>query len=80
MRASYCITESENEGLLFIMKKINDLKADCGPKKAKDLEMINMKLRDLWRKISPTKNTCIPIEMVCIDDVRSFVETQTKKI
>ena len=76
---SYCITESKNAGFVFIMVKISDLKADCGPKKAKDLEMINMKLRDLWKKISPTENTCIPIEMVCIDDVRSFVETQTKK-
>ena len=30
-------------------------------------------------KTSPTDNNCIPIKMVCIDDVRSFMEIQTKK-
>ena len=63
----------------FIVPKLLSIEANCGPKKDQELEMIEMKFRDLGKKISPTENTCNAIEMVCIDDVRSFMETQTKK-
>ena len=76
---SNCLTESENLILLFIVPKLLSLEVDCGPKKNQELEMINMKFRDLAEKIFPTENTCNAIEMVCIDEVRSFMETQTKK-
>ena len=76
---SFCLAESESSAFLIILSGINYLKANCGPKKEKELEMVEMKYTDLGKKIFPTKNTCIPIERVCIEDVRSFMETQTKK-
>ena len=76
---SNCLTEYD-EILLFLMEwKILSLEADCGPKMDQELEMINIKFTDLRKKTSPTENNCIPIKMVCIDDVKSFMEIQTKK-
>ena len=75
---SFCLTESEILELYFLQSKTNAIK-DCGPKKDQELEMIEMKFTDLLKKIFPRENSCIPIERVCIEDVRSFMQTQTKK-
>ena len=76
---SFCLTAFEKFIFWFVVPNLLRLEADCGPKKNQELEMINMKFSDFAKKIYPIKNICNGIEMVCIDDVRSFMETQTKK-
>ena len=64
----------------FADSSLNSLKYDdCDQQKIRALEIAGLKFIRLFNKSLQQENTCHQIERICIDDLRNFMKTQTKK-